>query len=260
MINMGIFKELYKYRELLKTNIKKEIRGKYKGSWLGVLWTFLNPLLMLAVYAFVFPYILRVDVENYTIFMIVALIPWNFFTTAVMSGTSSVTINGNILKKVYFPREIIPLSVTISQLVNFLITSLIMFVFILVSGVGFSVHALLFPVLVLIQFILTLGINLILSSVTVFVNDIAHFVQVAMTLGFYATPVVYLSSMLPQKFQWVMHVNPMAVLVESYRAVLYYHQMPDMFWLGTWALLSLVILVVGYMIFKKLEKTFVEEL
>ncbi len=257
---MNVFKELYNYRELLKTNIKKEIRGKYKGSWLGVLWTFLNPLLMLAVYAFVFPYILRVDVENYTIFMIVALIPWNFFTTAVQTGTSSVTINGNILKKVYFPREIIPLSVTTSQLVNFLITCLIMFGFILFSGVGFSIHFLLFPVLVFVQFILTLGINLILSAVTVFVNDVAHFVQVAMTLGFYATPVVYLSSMLPEKFQWVMHINPMAVLVESYRAILYYHKMPDMYWLGIWIVLSIIILVVGYMIFKKLERTFVEEL
>ena len=97
---MNVFKELYNYRELLKTNIKKEIRGKYKGSWLGVLWTFLNPLLMLAVYSFVFPYILRVNVENYTIFMIVALIPWNFFTTAIQMGTGSVVANGNILKKV----------------------------------------------------------------------------------------------------------------------------------------------------------------
>ena len=128
---MNVFKELYNYRELLKTNIKKEIRGKYKGSWLGIIWTFLNPLLMLAVYALVFPYILRVNVDNYTIFMIVALIPWNFFTTAIQNGTSSVTINGAILKKVYFPREIIPISVTTSQLVNYLITCLIMFCFIL---------------------------------------------------------------------------------------------------------------------------------
>ena len=127
---MKVFKELYNYRELLKTNIKKEIRGKYKGSWLGIIWTFLNPLLMLAVYALVFPYILRVNVDNYTIFMIVALIPWNFFTTAIQNGTSSVTINGAILKKVYFPREIIPISVTTSQLVNYLITCLIMFCFI----------------------------------------------------------------------------------------------------------------------------------
>lgn len=257
---MNVFKELYNYRELLKTNVKKEIRGKYKGSWLGIVWTFLNPLLMLAVYAFVFPYILRVDVENYTIFMIVALIPWNFFTTAVISGTSCINVNGMILKKVYFPREIIPLSVTISQLINFLITCLIVFMFILFSGVGFSIHFLLFPLLVLIQFILTLGINFILSSVTVFIHDIAHFVQIAMTLGFYATPVVYLSSMLPAKFQWAMHVNPMAVLVEAYRAVLYSHTMPDMKWLAIWGVLSIVILVLGYLLFKKLEKSFVEEL
>ena len=257
---MNVFKELYNYRELLKTNVKKEIRGKYKGSWLGIVWTFLNPLLMLAVYAFVFPYILRVDVENYTIFMIVALSPWNFFTTAVISGTSCINVNGMILKKVYFPREIIPLSVTISQLINFLITCVIVFMFILFSGVGFSIHLLLFPLLVLIQFILTLGINFILSSITVFIHDVAHFIQIAMTLGFYATPIVYLSSMLPAKFQWAMHVNPMAVLVEAYRAVLYSHTMPDMKWLGIWGVLSVVILVLGYLLFKKLEKSFVEEL
>ena len=244
----------------MKTNIKKEIRGKYKGSWLGVLWTFLNPLLMLAVYAFVFPYILRVNVENYTIFMIVALIPWNFFTTAIQTGTGCVVANGNILKKVYFPREIIPISITTSQLVNFLITCLIMFIFIFVSGVGFSIHILLLPILILIQFILTLAINFVLSALTVFAHDIDHFVSVALTLGFYATPIVYLSTMLPEKFQWAMKVNPMAVLVEAYRSVLYYHQLPDFKLLGIWVVLSILFLVLGYLIFKKLEKNFVEEL
>ena len=260
MIRMNVFKELYNYRELLKTNIKKEIRGKYKGSWLGIIWTFLNPLLMLAVYAFVFPYILRVNVENYTIFMIVALIPWTYFTTAVTSGTSCININGMILKKVYFPREIIPLSVTISQTINFLITCIIMFVFILVSGVGFSIHILLLPIIVLVEFLLILGINFILSSITVFVNDVAHFVQIAMTLGFYATPIVYLSTMLPDKFQWAMHANPMAVIVEAYRAVLYYNKITDIKCLIIWGSLSIIIVIIGYLLFKKLEKTFVEEL
>lgn len=260
MIKMKVFKELYNYRELLKTNIQKEIRGKYKGSWLGVIWTFLNPLLMLAVYAFVFPYILRVNVENYTIFMIVALIPWNYFTIAVQTGTGSVVANGAILKKVYFPREIIPISVTTSQLVNFLITCLIMFAFIIFSGVGFSIHLLLLPLIILIQYILILGINFILSALTVYVHDIDHFVSVAMTLGFYATPIVYKADMLPQQFMWAMNVNPMAVLVESYRSILYYHELPNMLLLGIWAVLSLVILVLGYMAFKKLERSFVEEL
>ena len=260
MINMNVFKDISNYRELLKTNIKKEIRGKYKGSWLGVLWTFLNPLLMLAVYAFVFPYILRVNVDNYTIFMIVALIPWNFFTTAIQSGTGSVVANGNILKKVYFPREIIPISITTSQLVNFLITCIIMAVFIIFSGVGFSAHALLFPLLVLIQYILILGLTFILSALTVFVRDIDHFVSVILMLGFYATPIVYQGEMLPKKFQIFLKLNPMAQLVEAYRSILYYHRMPDMTMLLIWGLGSVALLVVGYLIFKKLEKSFVEEL
>lgn len=260
MINMNVFKEIYNYRELLKTNIKKEIRGKYKGSWLGVLWTFLNPLLMLAVYAFVFPYILRVNVDNYTIFMIVALIPWNFFTTAIQSGTGSVVANVNILKKVYFPREIIPISITTSQSVNFLITCIIMAVFIIFSGVGFSAHVLLFPLLVLIQYILILGLTFILSALTVFVRDIDHFVSVILMLGFYATPIVYQGEMLPKKFQIFLKLNPMAQLVEAYRSILYYHRMPDMTMLVIWGLGSVALLVVGYLIFKKLEKSFVEEL
>ena len=260
MINMNVFKEIYNYRELLKTNIKKEIRGKEKGTWLGVLWTFLNPLLMLAVYAFVFPYILRVNVDNYTIFMIVALIPWNFFTTAIQSGTGSVVANGNILKKVYFPREIIPISITTSQLVNFLITCIIMAVFIIFSGVGFSAHVLLFPLLVLIQYILILGLTFILSALTVFVRDIDHFVSVILMLGFYATPIVYQGEMLPKKFQIFLKLNPMAQLVEAYRSILYYHRMPDMTMLVIWGLGSVALLVVGYLIFKKLEKSFVEEL
>lgn len=257
---MKVFKELYNYRELLKTNIKKEVRGKYKGSWLGVLWTFLNPLLMLAVYAFVFPYILRVQVENYTIFMIVALIPWNFFTTAIQSGTGSVVANGNILKKVYFPREIIPISITTSQLVNFLITCVIMFIFILFSGVGFSVHLLLMPLLILIQYLITLALTFVLSALTVFVRDVDHFVSVALTLGFYATPIVYQASMLPEKFQWVLNFNPMAQLVEAYRAILYYHQLPNFTMIGIWGILSVMLLILGYIIFKNLEKSFVEEL
>jgi len=257
---MKVFKELYNYRELLKTNIKKEVRGKYKGSWLGVLWTFLNPLLMLAVYAFVFPYILRVEVENYTIFMIVALIPWNFFTVAIQSGTGSVVANGNILKKVYFPREIIPISITTSQLVNFLITCLIMFVFIICSGVGFSAHILFLPLLIIIQYLITLALTFVLSAITVFVRDVDHFVSVALTLGFYATPIVYQASMLPEKFQWVLKLNPMAQLVEAYRAILYYHQMPNLVSITIWGGLSVILIILGYIIFKHLEKSFVEEL
>lgn len=117
MIEM--FKNIYQYRELLKTNIKKEIRGKYKHSFLGVLWSFLYPLLQLAVYAIIFPLILRNTQDHYVIFLCVALIPWNYFTTIVTQSTGTIIANGDIVKKVYFPREILPISVVTSQLVNF---------------------------------------------------------------------------------------------------------------------------------------------
>ena len=124
----NFFKELYRYRELLKTNIKKEIRGKYKASFLGVLWSFVNPLLMTLVYAIVFPFILKNTTPHYVTYLIIGVLPWNWFTTVVGQGTTSFLTNAGIIKKVYFPREIIPISVVTSGLVNFLISCLIIVV------------------------------------------------------------------------------------------------------------------------------------
>ena len=170
---MQVFKNLYQYRELLKTNVKKEIRGKYKGSFLGVLWSFVNPLLMVLVYAIVFPYIMRVQQDNYLIFLIVAIIPWNFFTTVVAQGSITVRTNANIIKKVYFPREILPISVVVSGLVNFLISCIIIFIFLIGSGIGLSWHLLLLPLIALIEFMLTLGIVFMVSSINIYIREIA---------------------------------------------------------------------------------------
>ena len=122
---MNLLKELYSYRELLKTNVKKEIRGKYKGSLLGVLWSFINPLLQVVVYAIIFPYLMRGTSEHYLVYLITGIIPWTFFITSVNQGMTTVRANAGIIKKVYFPREILPISVVLSQLVNFLISCII---------------------------------------------------------------------------------------------------------------------------------------
>ena len=126
---MKVFKELYNYRELLKTNVKKEIRGKYKGSFLGVLWSFINPLLTVLIYVLIFPYIMKTQTDNYLIFLICGVIPWNFFTTVITQGTTCIIQNGNLIKKVYFPREILPLSVVTSGLINFSISCIIILIF-----------------------------------------------------------------------------------------------------------------------------------
>ena len=257
---MNVFKELYNYRELLKNNIKKDVRGKYKGSWLGIVWTFLNPLLQLLVYSIVFPYILRVNVEHYTIFMIVALMPWTFFTSGIQGGSSCVLLNGDILKKVYFPREIIPVSMVTSALVSFFITSIVMFLFVIFGGVGISWYVLLFPVIALIEYILILGFVFILSAIVVFVRDIDHFVVIVLMLAFYITPIIYTPDMIPSKFQWILTINPMTHIIAAYRDALYYQKLPDFASLGTVTAIAFAVLVLGYLLFKKLEKNFVEEL
>ena len=256
---MKVFKELYQYRELLKTNVKKEIRGKYKGSVLGVLWSFLNPLLMVAVYAIVFPYLMRTTQENYLIFLITGIIPWIFFTTVVTSGCNCVWINGGIIKKVYFPREILPISVVLSALVNFLISCIIILIFVIFGGIGVSVQILWLPVIAIIQSALSLGLLFILSAINVYIKDIEYIVQFIMNLLFYATPIVYDVTMIPERFRWILYLNPMAHFLDAYRAIFYSKTMPDLKSLGIIGLISFLVLIIGYKIFKKLEKGFAEE-
>ncbi|MBR3161773.1 MAG: ABC transporter permease, partial [Bacilli bacterium] len=162
---MKLIKELKQYREFLKTNVKKDIRGKYKGSFLGVIWSFLNPLLSVLVYAIVFPYIMRIKVENYLIYLITGIIPWTFFTSSISMGLNSVLFNSNIIKKVYFPRIILPISTVTSCLVNFLISCIIILLFCLGSGIGISVYLLWLPVVAIIQYIFQLGLAFILSAI-----------------------------------------------------------------------------------------------
>ena len=256
---MNVFKELYQYRELLKTNVHKEIRGKYKGSFLGVIWSFLNPLLMVAVYAIVFPYLMRMQMDNYLIFLITGVIPWIFFTSVVTTGCNCVWTNGGIIKKVYFPREILPISVVLAALINFLISCIIILIFVIFGGVGLSFHLLWLPIIAIIQSALSLGILFILSAINVYVRDIEYVVQFIMNLVFYATPIIYNVSMFPQRFRWILYLNPMAHLIDAYRSIFYYKQMPNVSSLILMSIISFIVLVCGYLIFKKLEKGFAEE-
>ena len=257
---MEIFKNLYQYRELLKTNVKKEIRGRYKNSILGVLWSFLNPLLQLAVYALIFPLILKNDIPYYTIFVCVGLIPWTFFTTTVNQAAFTIIANGNIIKKVYFPREILPISVVTSNAVNFVISTIIILAFVIIYGLGVTPYILLYPFILLIQYILLLGISFILSSITVYFRDLEHIIGIILMVMFYATPIVYSLDTLPEPFVTIMQLNPMAHIIEGYRSIFYYQTMPNMNNLLILLAFSIILLVIGYFIFKKLQKGFAEEL
>lgn len=258
---MNVFKDLYKYRELLKTSVKKEIRGKYKNSFLGVLWSFLNPLLQILVYAIVFPLIMKNNEKNYVVFLCCGLIPWTFFSTAITRAAFTMIENGNIIKKVYFPREILPISICVSEAVNFLISTVIIIAFVLCNGLGLTTYILFYPLIYIVQFLLVLAIGLIVSSITVYIRDLQHLIGVALQLLFYATPIVYNPATINARgFEWVLKINPMTYIIGAYRDIFYNQVMPDITSLIVLGVILIIACIVGYIIFNKLQKGFAEEL
>lgn len=257
---MNIFKKIYNYRELLKTNVKKEIRGRYKNSILGVMWSFLNPLLQLAVYSIIFGALLAGGDSTYYIYICVALIPWTYFTTAITQSSFTIIGNADIIKKVYFPREILPISVVTSGAVNFVISTIIILFFVIFSGIGLSWYLLLYPVILLVQYVLLLGIGFIVSAITVYFRDLEHIIGIILLAAFYGTPIVYKLEQLPVNLQIILQLNPMTHIINAYRDIFYYQQMPNMKIIGLLFLVSVALLVVGYFMFKKLQKGFAEQL
>ena len=256
----NFFKNLYDYRELLKNNVKKEIRGKYKNSFLGVLWSFLNPLLQITVYAIVFPLILRNTQENYVIFVCCGLIPWTFFATAINRASFTMVENGNILKKVYFPREILPISIVTSEAVNFLISTIIIILFVIFGGLGITKYIILYPIVLLAQYILLIAISLIVSVVTVYFRDLQHLIGVALQLLFYAAPVVYSPENIPEQYSWILKYNPMTYIINAYRDIFYTQKMVNLKSLAVLIIGSIIACVIGHMIFNKLQKGIAEQL
>ena len=253
-----MFKNLYQYRELLKSNIKKEIRGKYKGSFLGVLWSFVNPLLMTLVYAIVFPFILRSGPEHYVTYIVIGILPWNFFTTVISQGTFTVLGNAGIIKKVYFPREILPISVATSGLINFIISLPIILIFLLCSGIGVSYTIIFLPLVILAQYILSLGIIFITSAINVYIRDAEYIINFFVTMLFYATPILYSSELFGNK-AWILSLNPMTTIINSYRDILYSGTLPNFLRLFIVLGVSFLLLLLGILVFRKLEKGFAEE-
>ena len=257
---MRLFKDLYQYRELLKTNVKKEIRGKYKGSVLGVLWSFINPLLQVLVYAIVFPFIMRSSPDHFIVYLVIGIIPWNFFITCMNQGMITVRMNAGIIKKVYFPREILPLSVTLSGLVNFFISCIVIILFCIFGGVGpLSWHVILVPIFAFIQFLFTSGLVFAFSAINIYIKDTEYIIQFFINLFFYATPILYEATLLPERIRWILYLNPLTHLIETYRDLFMYHTLPSLTSVGYLIFITLIVLFIGYAIFKKLEKGFAEE-
>lgn len=256
-----MFCNIYRYREMLINMVRRELRGKYKGSILGFLWTFINPLLQLVVYTIVFSNIMRMGVSNYEIFLFVALIPWMFFSTSVLSGAGSIIYNQSLVTKIYFPREILPLSVVTSNFINMIYCSVIVLAVVLFYHMNLNLEVwFMLPVIAFIEYILVIGIVLIVSALTVYFRDLEHILGIIIMAWQFLTPVMYPESFVPNQYQAILYLNPMTPIIISFRDVLYYGKMPVVENLVYAFLWSLIIFICGFLLFGKLQKDFAEEL
>ena len=168
--------------------------------------------------------------------------------------------NGNIIKKVYFPREILPISVVTSETVNFLISTIIIIVFVIFGGIGLSKYIMLYPIVLLAQYLLLIAISLIVSSISIYIRDLQHLIGVALQLLFYAAPIVYTPESIPEQFKWILKCNPMTYIISGYRNIFYNQTMIELKPLLILIGCSVVACVIGYIIFNKLQKGFAEQL
>lgn len=258
---MKLIKELYSYRTMIASLVKRDLRGRYKGSVLGFLWTFLNPLFQLIVYTVVFSFILPSGIEKYYLYLFVALVPWLFFSTALTGGSSCIIVQKDLIKKIYFPRLVLPVSFVISQFINMLLTFIVIFIVIMISGIGINFIALTYlPVIMLVEFILALGIVTLVSAITVYLKDLEYILGIVSMAWMYMTPILYDITLIPEKFRSLYMLNPMTPIIIAYRDVLYYKKIPEIETLGLGIILGIVVLVIGIFAFKKLNKRFAEEL
>jgi ABC-2 type transport system permease protein len=251
-------RRFYEFRELVMNLAKKDFKVRYKSATLGFLWALLNPLLLMAILSIVFSLIMKIQVEKYPVFLLTALIPWTCFSLSVTNSTTAITDNGNLIKKVFFPREIIPAAVNLANLFNFLLSLVVLFVFLLVFRVALTPTVFLLPFVILIQLTFTVGLSLITSCLHVYYRDVKYLMEALLVFWFYATPIFYPLSMVPERIMKIYMLNPMASIVTMYRNILLEGCFPDPAVLACGLGSSLVVLVIGFHVFRKLEPNFAD--
>lgn len=261
MANINGFREIVSYREMIFSLVRRELRGRYKGSILGFMWTFINPLLQLMVYTLVFSVIIPSGIDKYYLFLFVALIPWIFFSSSVVSGSSCIVAQKTMVTKIYFPREVLPISFVLTCFINMLLSLIVVFAVIIFSGIGFNLKAILFlPLIITIEFFIALGLTMLVSALTVYLRDIEHILGIVMMAWQFLTPIMYSTELVPDRYRMIFYLNPMTPIIIAYRDILYYRQIPNISTLYSAIVFGIGIVILGWALFSKLKKGFAEEL
>ena len=251
--------------------VTRDLKIRYKHSVLGIVWSMLNPLGMMLVFTVVFTILIpNNSIDRFPIFVLCGLLPWNWFSGSVLAAMYSVLGNASLVRKIYFPREVLPLAVVLSNFVHFLLALVVLFAMMLLFRTPLTLWVLMLPLVILIQFVFTLGLAFILSALNVYYRDTPMIMDVLMLAWFFLTPVFYSTDLIPQTqeiFGYVLPVqrlayilNPMASLIASYRVILYNGAAPDLAFLTRTIATALVCLGVGYLLFRRASHNFAEML
>jgi len=251
-------KRIFSARYILWNMIAKELKAKYVSSVLGVWWAVITPLLIMVVITFVFTKVINISIENFPLFSLAGIMPWFFLTLALTDSTLSLIQKSKLLKQFTFPSEFIPISSILANFINFLIGLLFMLpVFIFFNRDVLSVLRYL-PLVLLLHLLFTVGVGVMLSCVSVFLRDISHVLGVILMFWFWVTPVFYSIDMVPEAYRWVCNLNPMTIYIEFYRSILFRANALDLNTIFIASGVSVLVFLIGYIIFIKCESSFIK--
>lgn len=257
---MGHFANLYHYRDLLWLWTGREIRVRYKQSALGAAWAIIQPLTLTIIFTLVFSQLIQVDTGGipYPVFAYAALGPWTFFATSLAFGIPSLVNNLNLVGKIYFPREILPLASIGAALLDFAIAEVVFVGMMIIYQIPLTLNVLWVIPLLLIQIILTVGVTLIGAALIVFFRDVRFVVPLLTQIWMYASPVIYPSTMIPERWQTLYFLNPMAGIIAGYRSIFLLGEAPNLPALLLATIVSAALLLIGYATFKRSEPLFAD--
>lgn len=253
-------RELATAHELLFTWTRRDFKVRYSQSVLGAAWAVLQPLSLMVIFSLIFSLFIKVPTDGipYPLFAYTALLVWTFFANSLSTAIPSLVNNMNLVSKIYFPREILPLSANLVSMIDFLIAATIFVILLVIYQVAVGWTIVFLPLLLLIQVLFTFGVSLAASAINVFYRDVRFVIPLALQIWMYLSPVIYPISLVPEWLRPFYLLNPMATLIDSYRRVIFLNQPPDWLYVGLATLVSLVILLGSYRYFKRAERDFAD--
>lgn len=250
---------LWDYRELISNLVASDLKIKYANSVLGFAWSLVNPLMMMLILYFVFSNVYKNTQENFILYLLIGILSWRFFSSVTSSALESIVMKPSLVKKIYIPREILPLSAVISGLISSFLEFVVLLPLLVILGVGLNTAIVAFPLVQILYFFIIYGLSLLLSSLYVYFRDLNQIWDVAIQLGFFMSPIVYQLSLVPEKYQALYMLNPVTMIITINRDIFLRGTLPGLYYILFVVGFAAALLIAGSLVFGRLSRRFAEE-